>query len=612
MTDIETGSVSNDSRASLPKKIGVKGRFGSGVQWREPEPLPGTRPLAAFPVGELGDVVAWFVSAVAEETATPVDLSAIAALGTVSTCIAGSVVVVPQPGWREPVSLYLLSLAEPGVGKTPAMNKFRAILDTIERDRQERALPLITAATAKRRIASKRLEHLVRVAAKAGPEDRDEAERAVDDAAAELAGIVVPPLPRLYTRDATPEALVKLMAEQGGPMAIFSDEAADFFQMPRRYSGSGKGNLSVYVDGADSKRHVSDRSGREPVVIERATLTVCLLGQPVVLHNLARDHQMAGRGVMARILWSRPRSLVGYRDMMRPPVPEETSSAWDELIMGLAREAQDATAPIALSLNDEAASLFAAFMAFNETRLRPDGDLSSVTEWGSKLPGHVLRLAANLHAMHTGTLSGSISQATMASALAIGDYFTDHALGVFAEMQADPGLEDALQVWRWIEARGATGFSTRDVYRSKGWDPFRTRKALYEISNRDWIQQCYERRGPGRPTELWEVHPWLLGQNLPEPELEDDMAGTGGQIDVPGVVAPFHDAIPACAGLAHVLTSTVTFEEEVEYWDRVSRIQQQNGDGEDDEGMKTPTTPPEKDPSLPGPRPRPAEDDGVN
>jgi hypothetical protein len=62
------------------------------------------------------------------------------------------------------------------------------------------------------------------------------------------------------------------------------------------------------------------------------------------------------------------------------------------------------------------------------------------------------RIAGLLHvAEHQGSVSEPISETTMASAIRIGRYFTEHALGAFDEMGADPAVEDARYVLGWIE-----------------------------------------------------------------------------------------------------------------------------------------------------------------
>jgi hypothetical protein len=478
--------------------------------WEDPTPLPATRDATPFCSGVLGPVATEFTEAVAAETATPVDLAVIAALGTVSTVIAGAVVVEPYDGWREPVNLYLNCLAAPGEGKTPVMTKTTRVLDLIERERRDRLRPEIIEAESRKRMAADRLKRSETAVAKAPQEKRDEAEQDALEAARDEASIAVPSLPRLYTRDATPEALVKLLAEQNGRLGFVTDEASEFFQLAARYSATGKGNLGIYVDGFDGKRHVSDRVGREPLVIEHVTLTVCLLGQPIVLEDLGRDRQANGRGLLARFLWSLPGSKVGWRPIHRQSVPEQVLEAWEKLIIDLASQAEAAIEPIVLRLSAQAKHLWDAWREELEPRLRRElGDLSTIVEWAAKLPGQTLRLAGNLHALRTGRLGGTIDAETMKAALELADYFADHALVVFAKMRADPRLDDASHVLDWLKARRPSVVTTRAVTRSKSWDAERARKAFELLADYGWVRPSQASGGLGRPSERWATHPDL-------------------------------------------------------------------------------------------------------
>ena len=482
-------------------------------KWDDPTPLPATRDATPFPSGVLGLVVTKFTEAVATATATPVDLAAIAALGTVSTVIAGAVVVEPYDGWREPVNLYQNCLAAPGEGKTPVMTKATRVLDLIERERRDRLRPEIIEAQSRKRMAADRRKRSEDVAAKASQEKRDEAEQDALEAARDEASIAVPSLPRLYTRDATPEALVKLLAEQHGRLGFVTDEGSEFFQLAERYAQTGKGNLGIYIDGWDGKRHVSDRVGRELLEIERVTLTVCLLGQPIVLEDLGRDRQANGRGLLARFLWSLPGSKVGWRPIHRESVPEQVFEAWEKLIIDLASQAEAKVEPTVLRLSAQAEHRWDAWREEHELRLRPEiGNLSAIVEWAAKLPGQTLRLAGNLHALRTGRLDGTIDSETMEAALELAGYFVDHALVVFAKMGADPRLDDASRVLDWLKERRPTEVTTREVTRSKGWDAERVRNAFELLADYGWVRREAS-GGPGRPSERWAIHPDLSCQN---------------------------------------------------------------------------------------------------
>jgi len=492
-----------------PETTEAFGRL-SESEWEEPVALPGNAGSAPFPVETLGSI-SGFVEAVAEETGTPIDLAAVAVLGIASSVLAGAVVVEGPEGFRQPVNLYLACLAAPGEGKTPVMSRCGSVLDAIEADRYDRMASDIREAESLRKVAEARLREAVIRAAKADRTDALEAEEEVREATRELALRVVPAFPRLYTRDVTPEGVVKMLGEQDGRLAIVTDEGVEFFELASRYSGNGKGNLGIYLQGFDGQRYASDRAGRDAIIIERATLTVCLFAQPVVLESLAQDRQASGRGLLARFLWSRPGSLVGLRQIGRRSVPVELVEGYECRMMVLASAAEGTTdGPSTLPLDTQARQLFSSWWAQHEPRLRPEvGDLSGIVEWASKLPGQALRIAGLLHALSTGSVQGLIGAETMSGAIALLEYFTSHALGVFGAMRADPAACDAQSVLDWLIGRPTTEFSVREVYTSKDWAPDRTRAAVSMLGDYGWIRQVERKPGPGRPSEQWSTHPKL-------------------------------------------------------------------------------------------------------
>ena len=476
--------------------------------WDEPVELPNSRNPAPFPAGLLGDVAEPFVAAVAEETATPVELAGLAALGVCSTVIAGAVVVEPVPGWREPVNLYLNVLAAPGEGKTPAVNRCTRVLDAIQRARMDQLHPTILDAKARKRVAEGLAKQAEDAAVKAKAPERVQAEAAYLEAVRAADEVAVPHEPRLHTKEATPEGLVKLLAEQGGRLGVITDEGVEFFELAARYSRSGKGNFGIYLCGHDGTSYLSDRSGRESIWIPSVTLSVVLFAQPIVLGDLGADRQARGRGLLARFLWSMPRTLVGHRPVEREPVDGVLLERWEERISSLAAQAFDVEVePAVLRLDLGARQRFDEWRRTHEPRLAAgSGDLAGLADWGSKLPGQVLRLAGNLHALRTGTIAGTISADTMTAALAFAAYFVDHTRVVFAVMGADAKTEDASTVLRWLQDRDDGEVTTRALYRSKKWEPERARAALSFLEDYGWVRRLVESSEEGgRPSERWGV-----------------------------------------------------------------------------------------------------------
>lgn len=524
--------------------------------WDDPLALPGTGAAMPFPVDVLGTPAAAFVRAVAAETGTPADLTAVAVLGVCSTLIAGAVVVEADAGWRSPTNLYLQAFVASGEGKTPVVKRVREVLDDIERDRRERMLPKVTESEARKRIAEARRKDAENRAAKATGPERLEAEQEALDAAHDAASVVVPALPRSYTHEATPEGLIKLLAEQDGRLGLVTSEGAEFFEMSSRYQASGRSNLGIYLHGFDGDRHVSDRAGRDPIVIERTTLTVCLFTQTPVLGSLGKDREAANRGLYGRFLWSLPQSRVGWRSVESCPVPPDVDRAWTDHMTSLANEAYRTELP-PLRLDSDATKMFLDWRASHEVRLRPgSGDLSGMVEWASKLPGQVLRLAGNLHALRIGTLYGVVIDETMAAALELTDYFIDHARNAFGLMGADDAARDAAAVLRWLQDRRDDAVSLRDVYTSKDWDPDRTRAAMTVLDRYGWVRAAPREPRSGRPSEKFSIHPkvrYRTAQNPLDPAQEQPKVGVLSRFapEIPGVADL--DCLPAAPETAAVV-----------------------------------------------------------
>jgi hypothetical protein len=95
-----------------------------------------------------------------------------------------------------------------------------------------------------------------------------------------------------------------------------------------------------------------------------------------------------------------------------------------------------------------------------------DGDLAHLAGWAAKLAGATCRLAGLLHlAAHLREgCAQPINADTLAGAIQLADYLTDHAQAVFALMGADPRTEDALWLLDWISRTNQVQFSRRDAH----------------------------------------------------------------------------------------------------------------------------------------------------
>ncbi len=118
------------------------------------------------------------------------------------------------------------------------------------------------------------------------------------------------------------------------------------------------------------------------------------------------------------------------------------------------------------------------------------------------------------------------------SAVSIGDYAIEHARAVFSLMGADPQLELARRVLRWIADGRLSEFSRRDAfYHVRGTqvpkvtdlDP-----ALALLLAHGYLAPLATSRGPGRPSQRFRVNP--LAQNPQNPQNQGEAGGSVGSV----------------------------------------------------------------------------------
>ena len=485
---------------------------GGSEPWERPLSLDRQADLPGFPVDALPAALAAFVEAEAVATQTPPDMAALFGLTALATVAGGRVTVEPRAGWLEGVNLFGVVAMEPGSRKSAVHRDMTAPLLAYERDLVTAARPKLADAASRRRVAEATLVRLEKAVAGAKLDDRAGLEQQRFDAAVALDGLTVPVEPRLFTADATPEALASLLVAHGGRMAVLSAEGGIFELMAGRYS-NGIPNLDVFLCGHAGDLLRVDRKGRPAEYVERPALTIGVALQPAVLRRAARVPEMSGRGLLDRFLYALPPPNVGFRDMDPPPVPAAIREAYAAMIRTLATALDGHEVPFTLRFSPGATAILSAWSAELEPRRRPDADLGHIQGWAAKLDGATVRIAALLHlARHVTDGPGRpIAADTMEAAVTIGRYLIAHALAVFDDMGADPRLEAARRIGRWIVATRQATFTQREAFRVlRGQSLFATIErltaGLAALDEHGWVRQLAHARGPGRPTARYETN----------------------------------------------------------------------------------------------------------
>lgn len=488
--------------------------------WGEPAPLSAARDLPEFPLTSLPRWLGDYVAGVADLTQTPPDLAGCLALSVLAVAAAGKIWVSPRgDGWREPTNLFTVVALPPGNRKSEVYRLLCAPILAAERAMVEEARPRIAEATVARRMAEVKAEHAERNAEKAlgyGDAEQGAALDEAKNARLDLEKAVIPAEPRLFSDDATVERLTSHVAEQGGRFAVLSPEGEIFGIAAGRYSGTP--NFAILKKGHAGEQIRIDRVGRPAELIDAATVTLGICTQPTVLAELGQTPQFRGEGLLGRLLYSVPKSLLGYRATESLPIPAGIDDTYQTNVKALIATLNQLTEPVTLGFTDDGTSAVTGMLADVEPRFRPDGDLAHMTDWGGKLVGATARIAGLLHlAEHLRDgWNQPITTDTFTKARQISDYFTDHAKAAYDLIGADPAVADARALLDWTRNTGTVRFSARDVlpaHRHRFKKVADVDPALRVLEGHGWIRRLPEppRTGRGRPTApTYEVHPDVL------------------------------------------------------------------------------------------------------
>lgn len=481
--------------------------------WPDPTPLTTARDLPSFPIPALPDWIGEYAARLAEQTQTPPDLAGCLALAVLAVAGGGRVWVRTR-AWKEPVNIFTVIALGPANRKSEVFAQMTAPIRAAERELREQIKPVIREKARLRKIAEADLERAEKGAMNAATKEaRAQFLADADQAARELEEHQVPPLPKLFSDDATPEALTSLLAEQGGRMAVLSPEGEIFAIAAGRYAKSP--NFAVLKQGHAGEHMRSDRTSRDAGEIESAHVTLGVCTQPDVLTGLADTPEFRGQGLLGRILYSVPTSLLGWRDPNPELVPSHIEQLYAATLTQLILDLYQLDEPVTLRFTEQGSDAVQTLLREVEPRFRPGNDLAHMPDWGGKLVGAIVRIAGLLHlAQHPRDWNRPITHHTVEAARQIGDYFTAHAKAAYDLIGADPQITDAREILNWITRTGTQRFTARDVVqalRPRFKKHADTEPGLRLLESHGWIRRLPSpprTGGPGRtPATVFEAHP---------------------------------------------------------------------------------------------------------
>lgn len=432
-------------------------------EWIDPIPFDDYSLLPDFPVDALPGPGREMVKAVSEVNQVDPGMTASIYLSALSACMArkGDVTLVSH---KEPLNIYTCSILPSGERKSSTMDTMTKPLYEYQAKQQKSMQDTIRDELNTHKIREARLDRLQKAAAKADDfAERKTLEKEAAEVAKEISENPVPKAPLFIVDDITPEALGIHMSENNERMAVMSAEGGIFEIIAGRYNDN-IANLDLCLKAHAGDSWSSHRVGREAKTMQSPALTMGLTVQPEVIRGIGVNRQFRGRGLLARFSYSFCKSQVGYRGRQVRAVPEAINRAYQKHIEGLMDIPMTTNT---LKLSQDAQALWDEFYNDVEADLRKGGSLQYLTDWGSKLPGAIARIAGLLHFAEHGFKASElpISVNIVSASCLIGAYYKEHALATFGIMEVDSGIESAKKILDYLSRHSPETFKGRDVLR---------------------------------------------------------------------------------------------------------------------------------------------------
>lgn len=430
--------IYNASLANLP-----------GLQYH-----PVNKTLQPYPVQAFPPVLRNVIQALHNNTKIPVEMIGNVVLAATSlTCQSLIEVIQPHTNMPEPCSLYLMTIAESGEGKT-TINKqvmkpcYVFALELIQQYEQH----VINYKHKFKlwKIRQQALESNLRQAIKKGYPGEDEEQAINKHAESEPQR---PSRPNFIYEDTSLKALVEGLSEH--PEAGFiSDEAITFF---KSYLKNNPGLLNKAWDGEmfDFRRADGEIYQITPC------LTFSLMSQPGVFMDYIKKHGVQARasGFMSRFLFAWVESSIGTRQGTQTTIATEYDlDIFHEKIVELLAlhkipRTESATQKKKLTLSKEALEIWKSYRSEAERKMSPENAWEHIRDIASKASSNTLRIAALLQYFHQDD-SNSISPTTVECAIGIMNWYLNQASHLFYPMSERCQFEqDVRELYSWIMGR---------------------------------------------------------------------------------------------------------------------------------------------------------------
>lgn len=444
-----------------------------------------------------------FAHALTLATEIPSELAIANVLGACSLASARRAEIEIEPGYREPLNLWLICALPPANRKSAAMKSAFGPVINWEIVQREALASQIQATQSELETLEARARKLRKQAASTeDPEER----RNLSEEIVDLENSFPEPIiaPTLWTSDSTPERLASLMAADADQsLGWISSEGGIFDTLGGRYS-NGIPNLDNILKAWSQDAIRVNRGGRIDNV-ELPTMTVCLSPQPDVIRGLASKRGFSGRGLLGRFLYLLPPSPVGYRSLRRVAIADEIQDNYKRELTTMLNWQPNDNGRHTIKLSKTSYEEWKAFEAHFELLMQEGNQFYPMQDWAGKCVGQTARLAGVLHCIKHADSNPwlhPVDLETMTSAIKFMLAVSEHSIAAYRLMGKDEGHSNANKMWQWIVTQQRESFSLREAQQSLKHsigNSVAIRTAANDLAERGYIHIHERTASKGRP-----------------------------------------------------------------------------------------------------------------
>ncbi|EOF4703572.1 YfjI family protein [Pluralibacter gergoviae] len=415
---------------------------------------PEKKALLPYPVTSFPQVLLNVIQELHKNTQIPVALIGNVVLATTSlACQSLIEVIQPHTNMPEPCSLYLMTIAESGEGKTTINKQVMKPCYTFAAELIQQYEQQVVDYKHKLKvwkIRQQALESNLRQAIKKGYPGENEEHEVSEHAQNEPQR---PSRPNFIYEDTSLKALVEGLSEH--PEAGFiSDEAITFF---KSYLKNNPGLLNKAWDGEMFDFRRADREIYQITPL----LTFSLMSQPGIFNDYIKKHEISARasGFLSRFLFAWVESSIGSRqnthekmdadshlDIFHKRVEEILELNKLQLNVPGIRKKQ-------LTLTDNALTFWRNNRTETERKISPGNEWEHIRDIASKSSANIIRIAALLSFFCDEKIE-TIDSNSISCATDIMDWYLNQASNIFYPMSERCQFEqDVRELHTWIMRR---------------------------------------------------------------------------------------------------------------------------------------------------------------